>query len=102
MTNNQVWIKNNLNSDKLDYDYDIVKNDEIIELRHSNSSDWSEEIMGSICATLEDDGNRIKIKFGDKKIKLTYNELTEIKCLLLYENDAHIEIRETKTIKMLK
>jgi phenylalanyl-tRNA synthetase beta chain len=39
---------------------------------------------------------------GDKKIKLSYNELRELKCLLLAENDEHIEIRETKTTKMLK
>jgi hypothetical protein len=58
--------------------------------------------MGSICAKLKDDGNGIKIKLGDKKIRLSYNELRELKCLLLVENDEHIEIRETKTTKMLK
>jgi hypothetical protein len=102
MINNQVWIKNNIDSDILDYDYDIVKKDEIIELKYSNSSDWSEEVMGKICATLKDDGNGIKLNIGDKKIKFTYNELRELKCLLMMENDEHIEIRETKTIKMLK
>jgi hypothetical protein len=102
MINNQVWIKNNLDSAVLDYDYDIVKNDNIIELTYSNTNDWSEDIMGQACATLEDDGNGIKIKVGDKKIKFTYNELRELKCLLMMENDEHIEIRETKTIKMLK
>ena len=102
MINNQVWIKNNLDNDNLDYDYDIVENNGKIELKYSNSSDWSENIMGSICAKLIDDGNGIKIKLGDKKIKLSYNELRELKCLLLVENDEHIEIRETKTTKMLK
>jgi hypothetical protein len=33
---------------------------------------------------------------------LSYNELRELKCLLLVENDEYIEIRETKTTKMLK
>ena len=102
MINNQVWIKNNLDNDNLDYDYDIVISGDIVELKYSNSSDWSESIIGSICAKLKDDGNRIKIKLGDKKIKLSYNELRELKCLLLAENDEHIEIRETNTIKMLK
>lgn len=102
MENKQVWIKNNLHNDILDYDYDIVENDDIIELKYSNTSDWSENIMGNICAKLKDDGNGIKIKLGEKKIKLTYNEVRELKCLLLYENDEHIEIRETNTIKMLK
>lgn len=102
MENKQVWIKNNLHNDILDYDYDIVENEGIIELRYSNTSDWSENIIGNICAKLKDDGNDIKIKLGDKKIKLTYNEVRELKCLLLYENDEHIEIRETKTTKMLK
>jgi len=102
MINNQVWIKNNLDNDNLDYDYDIVENDGKIELKYSSSSDWSENIVGNICAKLKDDGNGIKIKLGEKKIKLTYNELRELKCLLLVENDEHIEIRETKTTKMLK
>ena len=102
MENKQVWIKNNLHNDILDYDYDIVENDGIIELKYSNTSDWSENIMGNICAKLKDDGNGIKIKLGEKKIKLTYNEVRELKCLLLYENDEQIEIRETNTIKMLK
>jgi len=99
---NQVWIKNDINSDNLDYDYDIVENDGIIELKYSHTSDWSEGIKGSICAKLVDDGDKIKIKIGDKKIKLGYNELRELKCLLLYENDEHIELRETNMIKMLK
>jgi hypothetical protein len=102
MINNQVWIKNNLHNDILDYDYDIVVNDDLIELKYSNSSDWSESIVGNICAKLKDNGNAIKIKLGDKKIKLSYNELRELKCLLLAENDEHIEIRETNTIKLLK
>jgi len=102
MINNQVWIKNNLDNDILDYDYDIVVNDDLIELKYSSSSDWSESIVGNICAKLKDDGNGIKIKIGDKKIKLTYNELRELKCLLLVENDEHIEIRETKTTKLFK
>lgn len=102
MENKQVWIKNNLHIDILDYDYDIVENEGIIELKYSNSSDWSENIVGNVCAKLKDDGNGVKIKLGDKKIKLSYNEVRELKCLLLAENDEHIEIRETNTIKMLK
>ena len=30
MSNNQVWVKNNLHNDNLDYDYDIVENDKNI------------------------------------------------------------------------
>lgn len=99
---NQVWIKNYLDNDILDYDYDIVVNNDLIELKYSSSSDWSESIVGNVCAKLKDDGNEIKIKIGDKKIKLDYNELRELKCLLLAENDEHIELRETNTIKMFK
>jgi hypothetical protein len=102
MINCQVWIKNNLDNDILDYDYDVVINDDMVELKYSTSSDWSENIVGDICAKLKDDGNGIKIKLGNKKINLSYNELRELKCLLLVENDEHIEIKETKTIKMLK
>jgi hypothetical protein len=102
MINKQVWVKNNLDSDNLDYDYDIVENDTITQLKYSNTSDWSQEVMGKICATLEDNGNGIKVKLGEKKIKLSYNELRELKCLLLNENDEHIEIRKTNTIKMFK
>jgi hypothetical protein len=102
MKSNQVWIKNNLDNEDLDYDYDVVKKDKLIELIYSKSSDWTESISGKVCATLEDNGNRIKIKIGDSKIKLDYNELRELKCLLLAENDEHIEIRETNTIKLFK
>jgi hypothetical protein len=102
MKSNQVWIKNNLHNNNLDYDYDVIQKDKKYELKYSNSSDWSENIVGNICAKLKDDGNGVKIKVGDKKIKLSYNEVRELKCLLLAENDEHIEIRETNTIKMLK
>lgn len=102
MNMKQVWIKNNIDSDILDYDYDIVKKDDIIELSYSKTSDWSEEVSGKICATLEDNGNGILMKFGKKHISISYNEFREMKCLLLLENDEHIEIRETNTIKMLK
>jgi hypothetical protein len=102
MISKQVWVKNSLYNDNLDYDYDVVKNDRILELKYSKSSEWTESISGNICATLEDNGNRIKIKIGSNKIKLDYNELRELKCLLLAENDEHIEIRETNTIKMFK
>lgn len=102
MEKKQVWIKNNLHNDNLDYDYDVIQKDKKYELIYSNSSDWSGNIVGNVCAKLKDDGNDIKIKLGDKKIKLSYNELRELKCLLLAENDEHIEIRETNTIKMLK
>lgn len=99
---NQVWIKNDLLKEDLDYDYDVVKKDKTIELMYSKSSEWTESVSGKICATLEDNGNRIKIKIGGNEIKLDYNELRELKCLLLAENDEHIEIRETNTIKMFK
>lgn len=102
MKNNQVWVKNDMHSDNLDYDYDIAENDGKVELSYSNSSDWSQEIRNTICASLEDDGNGIKIKIDGNKIKLKYNELRELKCLLLFVNDEHIEIKETNTIKMLK
>lgn len=102
MKSSQIWIKNDLNNEDLDYDYDVVKKDKLIELIYSKSSDWTESISGKVCATLEDDGNCIKIKIGHNKIKLDYNDLRELKCLLLAENDEHIEIRETNMIKVLK
>lgn len=104
MTNNQVWVKNNLDSDILDYDYDIISSDNkaIIKLTYSNSSDWSKGIKGNVCAKLEDDGEIVKIKIGNNKIRLSYNELRELKCLLLFENDEHIEIKQTNTTKILK
>ena len=104
MKNNQVWVKNDVYSDNLDYDYDIISSElkAIIKLTYSNTSDWSEGIKGSVCAKLEDNGEVVKIKIGNNKIKLSYSELRELKCLLLFENDEHIEIRETNTIKMLK
>ena len=102
MKSYQVWIKNNLHNNNLDYDYDVIQKDKKYELKYSNSSDWSVNIVGNVCAKLKDDGNGVKIKLGDKKIKLDYNEVRELKCLLLAENDEHIEIRETNTIKMFK
>ena len=104
MKNNQFCVKNYVYSDNLDYDYDIISSElkAIIKLTYSNTSDWSEGIKGSVCAKLEDNGEVVKIKIGNNKIKLSYSELRELKCLLLFENDEHIEIRETNTIKMLK
>jgi hypothetical protein len=104
MKSHQVWIKNNVDSNVLDYDYDIISSElkALIMLTYSNTSDWSEGIKGSVCAKLEDDGEIVKIKIGNNKIKLSYSELRELKCLLLFENDEHIEIRQTNTTKMLK
>lgn len=98
----QVWIENDPRSNNLEYDYDIVKNDKKIDLNYSNSTDWSESVQGKICATLEDDGNGVGIVYGKKKIRLDYNEFRELKCLILLENEEHIEIRETNTIKIMK
>lgn len=102
MNKHQVWIENNPKSNILDYDYDVSEKDKNIELTYSYSSDWSENIMGDICATLQDDGNGVLIKFGRKNIRLDYSEFRELKCLLLFENKEHIEIRETNILKMLK
>jgi hypothetical protein len=95
----EVWTQNDLNSNDLDHDYDIEKNDDAIVLTYSKSKDWSQEIRGKVCAFLYDDGDEIKIKFENKKITLSYNELCELKCLLLFENKDVIEVRETNTIK---
>lgn len=95
----EVWTQNNIGSDDLDHDYNIQKNDDTIELSYSKSKEWTETIRGKVCAILYDNGDGVKIKFGDKKIILSYNELCELKCLLLYENKDIIELRETNTIK---
>jgi hypothetical protein len=93
----QIYTQND--SEDLDHDYNIEKKDGIIELSYSQSRDWSQNIRGKICATLADNGDSIKIKFEEKKIILSYNELCELKCLLLFENKDVIEMRETNTIK---
>jgi hypothetical protein len=93
----QIYTQND--SEQLDHDYNIEKKDGIIELSYSQSRDWSQDIRSKVCATLSDNGDSVKIKFEEKKITLSYNELCELKCLLLFENNDVIELRETITIK---
>ena len=102
MKSYQVWVKNYSKNDTLDYDYDIEKNDDKSTIRYSQSRDWSESFRGDICANIEDDGNGVKINIGKKTIKLDYAELIELKCLLMFDNEAYIEIKETNTIKIIK
>lgn len=98
----QVWMKNSTKSDELDYDYDIVNNDDKIELSYSSSSDWNEDVKGKKCASIEMLGDGAKIKIGNKKLELDFGELIELKCLLFFENKDYIEILETNPLKTLK
>ena len=99
MKNTQVWVESSKN--KIEHDYDITKVDNKVSLIYSDNPLWSSELKGNSRASWVDDGNSVKIKIGDKKFHLDYDELLELTALIIYCNETKIELREYQTTKFL-
>lgn len=61
-----------------------------------NGSEWHNHIKNTICGKLKDDGNGIKIKIGDLKIKLNYADSEK---LIILINELNGFNRNLKKIK---
>jgi hypothetical protein len=82
---------------ELEYEYDITveETDKGIKttLFKSSSSVWSESAKGEETLSMLNDGNGIKFSHKIGK-KLNYNELTELRLLLDFENDIDTELNK--------
>ena len=97
----QVYVKNYLDSEELNHDYNIIKNDKELILMTSNNNEWVETWRNKKVATLNDTGNGLEIKIeGLKTIILDYSQVLCLLTLLSVQNDTKIEIRETNVIKV--
>lgn len=97
----QVYVKNYLDSEELNHDYNIIKNDKELILMTSNDNEWVKTWRNKEVARLNDTGNGLEIKIeGLKTIILDYSQVIELFTLLSVQNDTKIEIRETNVIKV--
>lgn len=89
----------------LEHDYDLLKNEDVIMLSHSNGSQWSESARGESVGSLYDDGNEISIRLSDREepIVLDYKQAAELQMLLVanLQSNYVTEIRETKTVMVM-
>ncbi len=84
--------------DKETHEYDLVKIADQTLLKCSRNGEWSDHMKGKQVASLEDDGNGVKINIEGKKIKLDYLQAFQILVLLAKNNDLPFKICEEKTI----
>jgi hypothetical protein len=99
----QVYVQTDSEGiEPLSHDYNLENGYLFTILNYSNNSDWSDDIKGSIAATLQDDGNSVVIKMeGIKKLELDYMQAQKLLILLLNNSEEKIEIRESKIIKSI-
>lgn len=62
------------------HDYDLKDTGSRVELLRSSNNEWTSP--GELAASIKDNGDHVKIKIGNKKIKLDYAELTELSILI--------------------
>jgi len=60
----------------------IITGDKITSIR-SKAKIWSEPVRGEFVGQLKDTGNNIKLRIGDKKLKLDYSEFCDLYDLML-------------------
>lgn len=99
MKTTQVWAE--CSNKELEHNYDITDVENAAILSYSNNPLWSSGLQGMPRASLIDDGNSVRIKIGDKKINLGYDELSELTALILHCNETKIELREYQTTKSI-
>jgi hypothetical protein len=86
-------------TDAYDYDYDVVKNGNDVQLFCSKSGDW--DTPGAMIGSLLDDGNGVRIKIEDKEIDLDYSIAQQLLVLLLMNNNTRMKFISVKTIKTI-
>lgn len=55
-----------------------------VQMTYGSDSGWMNHIKGTEAASLRDNGNGVKLKIGNKIVKLDYSEIAQIQALLLY------------------
>lgn len=93
----QVWTNRDIKGPVNSHEYDVHLNDDSIELYYSSEFNCA----GKCACQLEDDGNGVLVKIGNKKIKLDYSEEFQLLSILLAHYEGQLEFREYKTIKKL-
>lgn len=72
--------------------------DNLVSFR-SNSPNWCDDVKGEVIGSLKDTGNNIKLKIGNKKLKLDYAEFCDLYDLMSIKTqlDGHT-LRESTLI----
>lgn len=76
-----------------DLTFRVQVDDNKITSKRTNSEIWSKSAKGEVVAKLIDTGNNVKIKLGDKKIKLGYSELCNLFDIILLKLETDRSIR---------
>ena len=71
-------------NDAHEYDYELLA-DNVHALYYSNTSEWIENLRGTICMSIKNDGNGLIIKFNEKN-RIDYCESEQLFILLKFIN----------------
>lgn len=93
----QVWTNRDLKGPVDSHEYNVELNNDAIELYYSNEFTCA----GDCACRLDDNGDGISVRIGNKKIKLDYSEEFQLLSILLAHYEGQLEFREYKTIKKL-
>ena len=78
----------------------IVGDSHDLEISHSESEIWSSWTRGEKVGSLKDTGNNVKIKIGDKKLKLNYSEFCYLHHLIVTK--MYLDPNMSATTEILK
>lgn len=86
----------------LSHDYNLDDGYLFTTLHYSSSSDWGDQLKGTLAGSIQDTGDELIVKLSDmKQLKLNYLQAQQMLLLLLSKSEEKIEIRESKLIKSL-
>lgn len=96
----KVYIES-VDGEPLRHEYDLEFKDDQTILKYSNNKEWT--VPGKQAASVINTGNGYIIKLDSitKPFHIDYAQAEQLFLLLMYMNDAKIEICETKVIKSI-
>jgi hypothetical protein len=96
----KVYIENYIGR-PLEHEFDLEFKNRTTILKYSNSKQWTEDLPGTQACSILNTGNGYVVKLDGKTIRIDYAQAQQLLVLLMYMNDAKIEICETKIFKSI-
>lgn len=96
----KVYIENYIGR-PLEHEFDLEFKNRTTVLKYSNSKQWTGDLPGTQACSMINTGNGYVIKLEGKVVRIDYAQAQQLLILLMYMNDAKIEICETKIFKSI-
>lgn len=92
----QIWVNEEPKGEANLHEYDVSIDGNEYVVRRSYNSGWVNP--GQIACSAVDTGNDLRVRIGNRGLKLSYCEVSELLALLLCSYDGKLELRETKKV----